>query len=176
MKNFLFVLCFIPVISNAQLSKQDSVWLPLKFMIGTWTGASEGKPGKGTHERSYQLVLNKKFIEIKNKSTYPPSTDNPKGEVHEDRGFISYDKSRKTFVIRQFHIEGFVNQYKIESISPDRKTIVFISESIENIPAGFRAKETYQIMNENEFTETFELAEPGKDFELYSKAVLKRVK
>jgi len=96
--------------------------------------------------------------------------------VHEDRGFISYDKSRKTFVLRQFHSEGFVNQFKIESISPDGKTIVFISESIENIPAGFRAKETCQIISENEFIETFELAEPGKDFELYSKAVLKRVK
>jgi len=53
---------------------------------------------------------------------------------------------------------------------------VFISESIENIPAGFLAKETYHIINNDEFTETFELAEPGKEFELYSKAVLKRAK
>lgn len=176
MKRLIFILIIAPSFAFGQLSKQDSVWLPLKFMIGNWTGASQGQPGTGTYERSYQLVLNRKFIEIKNKSTYPSSKDNPKGEVHEDHGFISYDKGRKTFVMRQFHIEGFVNQYKIESISPDGKTIVFISESIENIPAGFRARETYQITNENEFTETFELAEPGKDFELYSKAALKRVK
>ena len=156
------------------MSKQDSVWLPLKFMIGTWTGTSEGQPGKGKYERSYAFALNKKFIEVKNKSTYAPSKENPKGEVHEDHGFISYDRVRKTFVLRQFHIEGFVNQYKIESISPDGKTVVFISESIENIPAGFRAKETYRIISQNEFNETFELAEPGKDFELYSKAVLHR--
>jgi hypothetical protein len=156
------------------MSKQDSVWLPLKILIGKWSGESEGQPGKGKYERSYEIVLNKKFIEVKNKSTYLPSKENPKGEVHEDRGFISYDKSRKSFVLRQFHTEGFVNQYKIESISPDKKTIVFISESIENIPAGFRARETYQIVNDNEFTEIFELAEPGKEFEVYSKAVLKR--
>jgi hypothetical protein len=175
MKRFIGLLLFLPILSMAQ-TRQDSVWLPLKFMIGNWTGTSEGQPGKGTYERSYQLVLNKKFIEIKNKSTYPPSKDNPKGEVHEDHGFISYDKGRKTFVMRQFHMEGFVNEYKIESISPDGKTIVFISESIENIPTGFRAKETYEVIGENKFTETFELAEPGKDFELYSKAVLKRIK
>ena len=175
MKRLIFILLIAPSFAFGQLSKQDSVWLPLKFMIGNWTGTSDGQPGKGTYERSYQIVLNKKFIEIKNKSTYPPSPENPKGEVPEDRGFISFDKSRKTFVMRQFHIEGFVNEYKIESISRDGKTIVFISESIENIPAGFRAKETYQIISENEFTETFELAEPGKDFELYSKAILKRV-
>jgi hypothetical protein len=176
MKKIIFILVFTPALSFGQMSKQDSVWLPFKGMIGTWTGTSEGQPGKGKYERTYQIVLNKKFIEVKNKSTYPPSKDNPKGEVHEDRGFISYDRGRKTFVLRQFHIEGFVNQFKIESISQDGKTIVFISESIENIPAGYRAKESYQIVSENEFVETFELAEPGKDFELYAKAVLKRVK
>lgn len=176
MKRIIFILLIAPTFAFGQLSKQDSVWLPLRFMIGTWTGVSEGQPGKGTYERSYQLVLNKKFVEVKNKSIYPPSRENPTGEVHEDRGFISYDKRRKLFVMRQFHIEGFVNQYKIESISPDGKTIVFTSESIENIPDGFRAKETYQLIADNEFTETFELAEPGKDFELYSKAILKKVK
>lgn len=176
MKKFLFLLLLFPAVSQAQLSKQDSVWLPLKSFIGKWTGESEGQPGKGKYERSYELVLNKKFIEVKNKSTYPTSANNPKEEVHEDHGFISYDKSRKTFVLRQFHIEGFVNEYKMESISPDQKTIVFISESIENIPQGFRAKETYQIINDNEFTETFELAEPGKEFEVYSEAVLRRKK
>ena len=150
--------------------------MPFKSLIGKWTGESEGQPGKGKYERSYELVLNKKFIEVENKSIYPPSANNPKGEVHEDHGFISYDKSRKVFVLRQFHIEGFVNQYKMESISPDGKTIVFISESIENIPAGFRAKETYQINSNDEFTETFELAEPGKEFELYSKTTIRRNK
>jgi len=79
-------------------------------------------------------------------------------------------------VLRQFHIEGFVNQYKAESISADRKTIAFVSENIENISSGFRAKETYHIINNDEFTETFELAEPGKEFKVYSKTVLKRQK
>jgi hypothetical protein len=176
MKNFFAILLLCPILSNAQTDKQDSLWRPFEVFIGNWRGDSEGHPGIGKYERGYEVVLNKKFIEVKNKSIYPPSKENPKGEVHEDLGFISYDKSRKTFVLRQFHIEGFVNQYKIESISPDNKTIVFISESIENIPAGLRAKETYQIVNENQFTEIFELAEPGKDFEVYSKAVLKRIR
>lgn len=176
MKTLLFVVVLLPVIASAQTAKQDSIWLPLKTMIGTWTGTSEGQPGNGVYERSYEKVLNGKFIEVKNKSTYPPSKENPKGEVHKDHGFISFDKARKTFVLRQFHVEGFVNQYRMESISPDGTTIVFISESIENIPVGFRARETYHLNGPDEFTETFELAEPGKDFELYSRAVLKRVK
>jgi hypothetical protein len=176
MKLFVLALSLTVSMSASGQSKQDTVWNTLKPFIGKWSGESEGQPGKGSYERTYEFVLNNKFIEVRNKSTYPPSEKNPKGEAHEDHGFISYDKKRKTFVLRQFHIEGFVNQYRIESISPDKKTIVFISEGIENIPAGFQAKETYQILSADEFTETFELAEPGKPFEVYSKAILKRVK
>ena len=53
--------------------------------------------------------------------------------------------------------------------------LVFTSEAIENI-ALWRAGETYLILNNDEFIERFELAEPGKDFSLYSKAHLKRIK
>ena len=174
MKKLIILILLLPALSFAQSAKQDSIWMPFRWFAGTWTGDSEGQPGKGKYERSYTIIFNKKFIEVKNTSTYPPSQQNPKGEVHEDIGFISYDRSRKTFVLRQFHIEGFVNQYKLESISADGKTIIFISEAIENIPAGFRAKETYKITAENEFMEIFELAEPGKEFEVYSKATLRR--
>jgi hypothetical protein len=174
MKAIVILLIICPFFSYAQMSRQDSLWLPFKPFVGKWQGDSEGQPGIGKYERSYEMVLNRKFIEVRNKSTYLPSQANPKGEVHEDHGFISYDKNRKTFVLRQFHIEGFVNQYRLESISPDGKSIVFISESIENIPAGYRARETYHWLSENKFTETFELAEPGKDFEVYSKATLRR--
>lgn len=60
-----------------------------------------------------------------------------------------------------------------------RRTATFRSSAtteIENIPPGFRGRETYRFNGPDEFTETFEMAEPGKDFELYAKATLKRVK
>jgi hypothetical protein len=89
---------------------------------------------------------------------------------------ISFDQARKNFVLRQFHVESFVNQYVMTSSSADGKTIVFTSDSIENIPAGFRARETYKILGADEFTEVFEIAEPGKDFELYSEGHFRRKK
>ena len=88
---------------------------------------------------------------------------------------VSYDTARKLFVFRQFHTEGFVNTY-VQQPSADDKTIVFVSEATENIPAGYRARETYRIVSRDEFTERFDIAEPGKDFELYSEARLKRVR
>lgn len=170
------ILIFIPSVLDAQMTKRDSLWLILKPFVGEWKGEGGGQPGKGKYERSYQFILNKRFIEIKNKSAYEPTSQHPDGEVHEDIGYFSYDNGRKIFMLRQFHVESFVIQYRIDSISPDKKTIVFISESIENIPAGYRAKETYRLVSNDEIEETFEIAEPNKDFAVYSKVRLVRQK
>jgi hypothetical protein len=158
----------------AQENKKTDKWEKFKFFIGSWEGTGEGVSGKSTVEREYSFILNSKYIKSVSKSVYEPQEKNPKGEIHEETGMISFDTKRKKFVFRQFHIEGFVNQYTSESISDDGKTIVFVTESIENIPEGWRARETYKILNDNEFQETFELSEPGKEFEIYSQSNLKR--
>jgi len=169
MKKLILLFLLTISLSYPQINSQDSIWVPFSSLIGEWEGTGDGQPGKGDYCRSYRFIFNNKFIEIKNKSTYPPSEKNPEGEVHEDIGYLSYDKNRNTFVLRQFHKEGFVNQYKLESISNYGKTLVFMTESIENIPEGWRAKETYRL-DDGEFTEIFELASPGNEFEVYTKA------
>jgi hypothetical protein len=176
MKFIMLPLLLVPFIGFGQSSKQDSIWLPMKVFLGTWEGTGSGVPGIGKYERSYRFILDRKFIEVKNKSVYPPSDKNPKGEVHEDLGYISYDKSRRRFILRQFHIEGFVNQYVLDSISIDGRELVFVSEAIENIPTGWRAKERYEVSSTDEVTETFELAPPKKSFDLYTRVTLKRTK
>lgn len=176
MKTLLLLIFCVPLLTVGQNTRKDSVWLPLKSFIGQWAGEGGGEPGKGLYERTYQFILNKNFIEIKNKSTYTPTDKNPAGEVHEDIGYFSYDKTLKKFKLRQFHIEGFINEFVLDSISADKKTMVFVSAAIENIPKGFRARETYLLKSENEIEEIFELAEPDKDFEVYSKVKLVRKK
>ena len=171
----LFAISLFPAAVSSQPAPKVDVWEPLNYFVGSWTGTSDGQPGKGTYARTYTLALSGKFINVTNKSTYAPQEKNPKGEVHEDWGMVSYDKARRRFVLRQFHVEGFVNQYVAEP-TDDPKVLRFVSESIENIPAGFRARETYRIVGPDEFIETFEMAEPGKDFEVYSESRLKRIK
>jgi THAP4-like, heme-binding beta-barrel domain len=175
MRSIAFVLLLFPVTLFGQSSKPDSVWLPMIAFLGKWEGTGNGVPGIGKYERSYRFILDQKYIRIRNSSVYPPTDKNPKGEVHQDIGYISYDKSRRTFVLRQLHIEGFVNQYLLDSLSADGKTMVFESEAIENIPRGWRARESYQFSSEHEFTEVFELAAPGKPFEVYTRATLKKL-
>jgi hypothetical protein len=69
-----------------------------------------------------------------------------------------------------------VIQYLVSSISEDGKTIVLDSESIENVPKGMKSRETFKILNDNEFIETFEIAMPGKEFQIYSENRFKRKK
>jgi hypothetical protein len=145
---------------------------PLRFVVGTWEGTSRGTPGNGSVRREYRLVLRDRFIEGRTTSTYPPQEKNPKGEVHEDIAYISYDRSSKAFRMRQFHVEGFVTSY---AATPNgAREIVFTSESLENIPSGWRARETWRITGDDDFVELFELAEPGKDFTVYSETRLTR--
>lgn len=148
---------------------------PLAFLVGKWEGTSDGRPGAGTVRREYERVLGDRFIRVRNRSDYPAQERNPKGEVHEDEGYLSYDRGRKRLVLRQFHVEGFVNQYVQDDVSPSGR-VSFTTEAIENIPAGWRARETYVIQGPDAFEEIFELAEAGKPFEMYSRSRLRRVK
>jgi hypothetical protein len=62
---------------------------------------------------------------------------------------------------------------KYAAIPTGSSEIVFNSESLENIPAGWRARETWRITGDDSFVEVFELAEPGKDFTVYSETRLR---
>jgi len=129
-------------------------------MVGEWHGESGGQPGKGTVTRTYAFVLHDRFLYEENVSTYPPQPKNEKGEVHEHRSYFSYDRARRTLVRRQFHQEGF-NQCAAPASSTGR-TIVFESEALENVPSGWKARETYAIVSLDEFIETFELASTSR--------------
>jgi hypothetical protein len=174
MRQIFLAITLVPGLLFAQADKKPDAWAPLKFFVGSWEGTGKGQPGVSKIEREYQFVLSGKFLEARNKSVYEPQEKNPKGEVHEDWGLFSYDRSRKKFVLRQFHVEGFVNQYVLDSLAADGKTLILMTESIENIPAGWRARETYKIVSDDEFVEIFELAEPEKEFEIYVENRFKR--
>ena len=169
------VLVAIPMV-QAQTVPAPGGLDRLKPLIGRWEGTTDGQPGTGTVTREYAFVLNSRLIRVVNRSEYPAQQKNPKGEIHQDEGFFSFDRGRKRLVLRQFHVESFVVQYleDIETGTPDK--IIFASESIENIPAGYRAKETYLIHTADDIEEVFELAAAGKPFEVYSRTRLKRIK
>ena len=142
----------------------------LDFLLGEWRGTSSGEPGNGTVERNCAKALNDRFIECRTTVTYPPQEKNKKGEVHVERAFFSYDKAAKKLRLRQFHGEGFVNSYT------ETEPLVFVTVEIENIPKGWRARETYEQVSPDGWSERFDLAGPGKEFSPYTSSRLERVK
>jgi hypothetical protein len=144
----LAMLGVLAAVQPAQPPASD-VLSPVRVLVGKWRASSEGQPGRATVEREYSGLFGSRFIQVRNQSTYAPQEKNPKGEVHEDMGVFSFDQARKQIVLRQFHLEGFVNQYVAEAPSKP-KTVVFTTEAIENIPPGFRARETYTILGSDE--------------------------
>jgi hypothetical protein len=146
----------------------------LRPLVGTWEGESRGKPGKGKIRLEASFLMNERYLRLVGTSDYEPRKAGEKGEHHEDFGFLSFDRGRGKFVFRQFHIEGFVNQYVMTS-DPASDVIEFTSEAIENIPTGWRARESYRF-DQGELKHEFALAKPDEPFELYASSTLEKVK
>jgi len=165
----------ISIILAASAAAQTDPLAAVRIFEGKWEGATSGKPGTGHTTREYRRELNGNFLSQRDQSVYQPAGTGTKQFLHEDLGYFSYDKNRAQVVWRQFHSEGLVNEYVLDSVTEDGKALEFVTTNIENLP-GFRAKKVYRIVSPNEIEETFWLAAPGKDFELYTEAHLNRQK
>lgn len=154
---------------------QTDPWSPVKRFVGEWTGTASGQAGEGTVTRKYAFVMNGRFIQESNTSRYPAQEKNKAGEVHEHMGMFSYDKARKLIVLRQFHIEGFVNSYRQAPAGEGGASLVFESEGFENFSNSWKARESYEFLSDDEFIETFELAPPGMPHAVYSRNHFKRI-
>src|SRR6266480_7388501 len=95
------VLFLLTTIGTAQTPTRSDAWEPIRSLVGIWEGTGSGQPAVSKVQCEYRFVLNDTFIQVQNKSTYEPQSKNPKGEVHEDWGMMSFDKGRKKFVFRQ---------------------------------------------------------------------------
>ena len=175
-KKTILLLVLFPALLIAQAEKKQDVWEPMKFLVGAWAGRGEGKSGISKVWKDWHFALNGKFLQMKTKAIFEPQEKNPKGETHEDLGYFSYDGARKIIVFRQFHVEGFVIQYKLESISSDSKMLIFASEQIENGPPGLVAKLIFKALDADTVEERFELSFSGKEFDCYNTNIIKRNK
>jgi hypothetical protein len=163
---FFVALCTLsPTPLSGQEEGERDHWEPLRFLVGAWQGRETGSSGVGTGEREYEFIMGETYLFAHNTSTFEPQPANPEGEVHRDWAIFSYDRVRETLVLREFHSEGFVNQYSLDA-SNGGDRFVLTSESLENLPSGWRARITLTIQDTDTFDEVFELAAPGKEYDV----------
>jgi len=166
MRTMVTIVCLLTCVTMAQGTEEKDIWAPFRPLVGEWEGTN--REGSAQVEAEYRFVLGERFLEAKHKAVFPPDEAKPKGEVHEDRGFISYDHSREAYIFRQFHVEGFVNTYVLDSLASDGKTMIFVSEAIENAPSGTRAKLVISMVSEDALATDFHVAWPEQEFQCYS--------
>jgi len=171
----LFLLVLLPALVFAQSDKNQDIWKPFEFLLGTWEGQGEGKSGISSVRYEFQFIFSQKYLQMKTRAEFKPQEKNPKGEIHEDTGFISYDSMRKKHIFRQFHVEGFVIQYVLDHVSDSGKILLFVSEQIENAPPGMNVTLELRAIKANEMRLSFNLAMPGQELECFSLNSVKRI-
>ena len=167
MIKYVLMFLMIPLLILGQDPEEENLWKPFEFLIGSWIGDVTGKSGIGKGERTYEFILNKKYIKMENASRFKPQEKNPEGETHQDLNVFSKDNIKNLFVLRQFTSKGYVNTFVLDTLNSENRKLIFITETSEESSKGLRTRLTYRIISKDEFTEIFELASPGKDFEIW---------
>ena len=157
-----FILFFTCTLIYTTSFSQTTPFDNLKFVLGAWTGTGNGYGNNtSTVVSSFNFVMNRTYVAVKNESHFKPTEKNPKGEHHIDNGFISYDRARKAVVFRQFHIEGFYNQYVLNNELSTNELLVFETEYIENFVPNGKAKWTIKKISDTEIETYFDLSTGG---------------
>lgn len=142
MLKYSIALLLTTLIATATLAddRKSDPWQPVRFLVGHWKGTVTGESGTGTVERSYEFILRDNFIEERNTSTYAPKEPGGASEIHQHRSLISYDRKRKTLMLRQFHDESFINLYALNPVTSTPTRLVFDSEHFENFDNAWKAR------------------------------------
>ena len=160
---FILALVTAPCSSIQAEKAEEDTWKNFRYLEGIWEGTGDGMSGISKVTYSFEFLMNKKYLHMRTRSVFKPQEKNPKGEVHEDWGMFSYDTMRKKHVFRQFHVEGFITQYTLESISAQGNFLEFATETIENAPPGMKAKLTFEKRDDKTMELKFFLMMPGRD-------------
>jgi hypothetical protein len=156
----LLLSLFVTASAAAQPGGGPDRWAGFEFFLGDWTGAESAAFGEGRGERTYEFVLQGRYLLSRNRSVFPPHEGLPDGDVHEDWTLFSFDTARDTYVLRQFNSEGYVNTFVLDAASAPPERMVFVLEASENAP-GAQVSLTLTQAGPDAFDEVFEVTMPG---------------
>lgn len=171
-KIFLFVTMAFTITVQAQTGVER-----LEKLVGMWEGTGVGfGNSKSKITAEYKWIMGNQFIEMKHRSEFEPTEQNPQGEIHEDLGIISFDSAEKELVFRQYHVEGFYNEYVLNDSLSTLQKFVFETRKIENFVPGGKARFTIRIVSDSEIETVFDVGTSTLELTCYGTNHLKRKK
>ncbi len=164
-----FIIIFILLSSMASFAQHDSnMWERFEYLIGTWEGEGNGKPGQGKGIFSFKLDLDKNILLRTSHSEYPPMQGRP-AATHNDLMIIYRDSMGAPNKAIYFDNEQHVINYSITF--SENKNIVFTSDKIPNSP---RFRLTYKVIDDVTVDTIFEISKDGEHFFTYIQGKSKR--
>jgi hypothetical protein len=162
---------FLPLAVAARAQESTKAWTPFEYLLGDWVGEGGGQPGQGSGGFTFLPDLQNHILVRKNYAAYPATKDRPAFK-HEDLMVVYKDSENAPPRAIYFDSEGHVIHYSV-TISPDHKTIEFVSEALPSSP---RYRLTYLMSGSDALTLKFDVAPPGKpdSFSTYIEAKAKR--
>lgn len=140
-------------------------WGPLNFYLGEWQAEGSGQIGKSKAVVSFQKDLQGEVIIRRNRNEYGDK------KIHEDLLIIRYDpKDTAHFMADNYDNEGHVVRYDCKA---EDKKLVFTSIAGE---PGLRFRMTLEPRDKDRFNTKFEIAPPGKEFNVYTEGDATRKK
>lgn len=138
-------------------------WEPLRLLEGSWRGAIDGRLGQGVGKRRYEFIFDGLYLVSRHTSVRPPQEKSPSGDHHRELAVYSFDRERKTIVLREFISEGYVLRYACD-VTPTQ--LLCTTENVES-GSGMKARLTIEVADRYRFRETFELASRGQELKVY---------
>ncbi len=142
-------------------------WGPLQFLVGHWTGAGGGEPGRGSGSFGVGRGGGGRVLVRKSFAHYPAANGKP-AYRHDDLMIVYRDGPSRRLRAIYFDNEEHAIQY---SIQPSEGGAVFESEGPRDSP---RFRLIYMRAGNQELKLKFEIAPPGKDFATYIEARARR--
>src|SRR5712692_472398 len=182
MRSCLLVLLYVFGAASLQAKEKPStiyaIPLPakpdfsaLEWLIGNWNGYTTSRGAQGEIHLSVEFTLDRRFIVFREELTLAASGTAPAAK-EAWMGILSGGSSGATFVLRLFSSTGFVTRCRVSLDGPE---VHFDPDGGDQPPPGWLFRRNLLRSDENEFTETVQVAPPQRSFFDYYTAKLTRV-
>ncbi len=153
----------------------DDRFTPLAWLVGEWQGYGKFTKRTTYVHRKYSYDLGGIYLVERTIDMFPPAEPSTDFEVHQD--FVVYyrDTTAGDLRAKAFFVEAFVTSETVR-IGEGGQRIITESTQIENGPPGLRTRFILTRETDDRFKETFEIAKPGKEYELVEESVFKRLR
>ncbi|HKE28344.1 MAG TPA: hypothetical protein VKB88_38610 [Bryobacteraceae bacterium] len=142
-------------------------WGPLQFLVGKWVGEGSGDPGKGAGAFSLLPDLQGKILVRKSFAEYPAANGRP-ATRHDDLMIVYREPGSGELRATYYDSEGHTIAYVVQAVEGG---VAFVSDGPRD---QTRYRLTYLAAGKDRAKLKFEIAPPGKDFNLYLDAAIRR--